>query len=73
MEEKIKKSIIADLCKEFQDVIYFEIEDKNKDLLYVNACVNFICELKEQGEKVDFNSFSQDIKVKVYEELRKQL
>lgn len=72
MQEEIKKKIIADICKEFKDIIFAETEENEKALPYLCACVNFICELEQKGIKASFNSFCQDVKAKVYEELKQQ-
>ncbi len=73
MKEDIAKMVIANLGRDFEDVLLVGVEENKEFFPYLVACINYICELREQGINANLNSFSELVRCQLYEECKRYL
>lgn len=73
VKEDIAKMVVANLCNDFEDVLLVGIEENKERFPYFIACINYICELREQGINANLNYFSELVRCELYEECKRYL
>lgn len=55
MREQILRNTIRRLCDDFADSIIIGVKESEEKFPFTVACINFMCELKENGKRVNLN------------------